>query len=114
MKKKNPDAGGLVYSTASDYDLTPEPAEQQATLPPQQQDLRVTLDKKLKGGKKATVVYKFVGTADDLEALGKRLKTVCGVGGSVKDGEIILQGDCLQKVGDELKKLGYKYKFAGI
>lgn len=109
--------GGLVYSTdpnalAAAAEATRQP--QAEALPPAKQDLRVTLDKRLKGGKQATVIYQFVGPDDALEVLGKRLKTVCGVGGSVKNGEIILQGNCLDKVQQELKRQGYRYKLAGV
>ena len=114
MAKASEPRGGLVYSTESGRIEQPDPTEEPATLPPQQQDLRLTLDKRLKGGKQATVVYRFVGTSDDLEVLGKRLKTVCGVGGSVKDGEVLLQGNVLEKVKAELTKLGYRYKVAGV
>jgi translation initiation factor 1 len=103
---------GIVYSTDPDYRPV-VPDDEPETLPPGKQDLRVTLDKKLKGGKKATVIYNFVGKSADLEALGKALKTVCGVGGSVKNGEIILQGEHLEKVKAELTRRGYKFKLAG-
>lgn len=109
--------GGLVYSTdpsalAAAAQLDAAPATE--ALPPNKQDLRVTLDKRLKGGKQATIIYQFVGPDEALEELGKRLKTVCGVGGSVKNGEIILQGNCLDKVQQELKRQGYRYKLAGV
>ncbi len=104
---------GIVYSTDPDYRPLVEDDEPE-TPPPAKQDLRITLDKKLKAGKKATVVYKFVGKQSDLEELGKALKTACGVGGTVKNGEIILQGDHLEKVKAELTKLGYKFKVAGV
>lgn len=114
MKKKNNDTGGFVYSTDPDgYNDLPDNDDTE-TPPPNQQDLRITIDKKLKGGKKATVIYNFVGKEEDLEALAKRLKSVCAVGGTAKDGEIILQGDHLEKVKAELTKLGYKYKVAGV
>jgi translation initiation factor 1 len=121
MKKKNNRNEGadlsLAYSTDPVYFEKAKQAEQEPeaiTLPPQKQDLRITLDKKLKGGKKATIIYNFVGSQKDLEELGKILKTKCGVGGSVKDGRIILQGDFLEKVKTELIALGYKVKAAGV
>lgn len=104
---------GIVYSTDPDFQPLVEDDEPE-TLPPGKQDLRITLDKKLKGGKKATVVYKFVGKQSDLEQLGKALKSACGVGGTAKNGEIILQGDHLEKVKAELAKMGYKFKVAGV
>lgn len=105
--------GGLVYSThpGSQPQSKPKP---QAEVPPAQQDLRVTVDKKLKGGKVATVVYNFVGPESALEALARHLKQVCGVGGSAKNGEILIQGNHLQRVTDELKRLGYRFKVAGV
>lgn len=112
MKNKHA-TGGLVYSTG-DLPPNPQPGETVATLPPRQQDLRITLDKKLKGGKVATVVYNFVGKDEDLEALGKTLKAHCGVGGSVKNGEIILQGNCLDKVQAKLRTMEYRFKLAGV
>jgi translation initiation factor 1 len=115
MAKSKTQQGGLVYSTnpALRGPLSPAQTNNQ-TLPPAQQDLRVTLDKKLKGGKVATVIYNFVGPEDALEELGKHLKQKCGVGGAAKNNEILIQGNQLQKVTDELKRLGYRFKVAGI
>lgn len=101
---------GVVFSTNSDFQYQHSEAEQADTLPPQQQTLHVLLDKKQRGGKKVTLVSGFVGKEDDLKELGKRLKTACGVGGSTKDGEILIQGDFRQKVADILTKAGYKVK----
>lgn len=101
---------GVVFSTNSDFEYQHNEAEEAETLPPQQQTLHVMLDKKQRGGKKVTLVTGFVGREDDLKDLGKKLKTACGVGGSAKDGEILVQGDFREKVRDLLVKDGYKVK----
>lgn len=97
----------IVYSTNPDFAYETEEEEEATTLPPQQQRLRVQLDRKNRGGKVVTLVTGFVGAEDDLKDLGKLLKSKCGVGGSAKDGEIIVQGDFKQKVIDLLLKAGY-------
>lgn len=97
----------IVYSTNPDYGYEMEDDEEQTTLPAAQQRLRVQLDRKNRGGKVVTLVTGFVGTDNDLKELGKLLKSKCGVGGSAKDGEIIVQGDFKQKVLELLKKEGY-------
>lgn len=106
--------GGIVYSTNKDFTPEDEEQEEVVSIAPQQQNLKVTLDKKLKAGKKATVIYNFVGPDSELETLGKTLKNKCACGGTVKDGEIILQGDFLDKVKKTLDELGYRYKVAGV
>ena len=106
------DLGGFVFSTNKDFDLNPN-SEEETTLEPQQQLLEAHLDKKNRGGKTATVIKGFVGATDDLKQLGKDLKTLCGVGGSVKEGEIIIQGNFRDKIMDYLKNKGYKVKRVG-
>ncbi len=103
---------GMVYSTAADYQYTTADESEQ-TLEPSKQDLRVWLDKKHRAGKIATIVRGFVGADDDLKELAKLLKSRCGVGGSAKDGEIIIQGDHRDRVVEILAKSGYKSKKAG-
>ncbi|MGB3466915.1 MAG: translation initiation factor [Cyclobacteriaceae bacterium] len=101
---------GIVYSTDDSYEYD-EYGEQQAdTLPPAEQTLIISLDKKNRGGKSVTLVDGFVGMEDDLKDLGKTLKSKCGVGGSAKDGEIIIQGDFRDKVNDLLTNMGYRTK----
>lgn len=109
MKKNNDwkDRLNIVYSTNPDFRYETESEEETVTLPPSQQRLRVQLDRKNRGGKVVTLVTGFVGTEDDLKELGKLLKSKCGVGGSAKEGEIIVQGDFKQKVAELLLKAGY-------
>jgi len=97
----------VVYSTNPDFRYETHDEEEASTLPPSQQKLRVQLDRKNRGGKVVTLVTGFVGTDDDLKELGRLLKGKCGVGGTAKDGEIIVQGDFKQKVLDLLKQAGY-------
>lgn len=103
---------GMVYSTNPNFEIEDE-EEEIETLAPQQQELRVYLDRKNRGGKTATLVKNFIGSEDDLNDLGKMLKSACGVGGSVKDGEIIIQGEKRDKVMQILEKKGYKVKRVG-
>ncbi|MBX9851608.1 MAG: translation initiation factor [Cytophagaceae bacterium] len=109
--KKNRD--GIVYSTDPGFEYTYNDPKESSTLPPQQQSLKVLLDKKLRAGKQVTLVTGFTGTTEDLEKLGKELKSKCGVGGSVKDGEIIIQGDFTERVLKILIEKGYKAKKSG-
>ncbi len=104
---------GTVYSTNPDFQYESNAGNESETLPPNRQDLRVQLDKKQRNGKKATLITGFVGTDEDLKALAKILKTKCGVGGSAKDGEILIQGDFCDKVIDILKNENYKVKRSG-
>lgn len=97
----------VVYSTNPDFKYATDNEEEKNTLPKEKQLLRISLDKRNRGGKAVTLVTGFTGTTDDLTALGKMLKIKCGVGGSAKDGEIIVQGDLRTKVLDILQKEGY-------
>jgi translation initiation factor 1 len=97
----------VVYSTNPDFKYETAKEEEETTLPPQQQKLRVSLDRKNRGGKTVTLVTGFVGSEEDLKSLGKLLKSSCGVGGTAKDGEIIIQGDFKQRVLDLLITKGY-------
>lgn len=98
---------GVVYSTSADFDYQTNEAEEPETLAPAAQVLRVRIEKKGRGGKTATLVSGFVGTSDDLADLGRTLKSKCGVGGSVKDGEILVQGDFRERVISLLRSMGY-------
>jgi len=115
MAKKNEwkNREGVVYSTSSDFEFNYNNAEEVATLPPQQQQLRVMLDKSGRAGKQVTLITGFVGKNSNLETLGKALKNKCGTGGSVKDGEIIIQGDFRDRLVQLLVKDGYKAKRVG-
>lgn len=108
--KKNRD--GVVYSTNSDYSYNFNEEEEEVTLEPNEQHLKIWLDRK-GGNKIVSVVKGFVGTQDDLKDLSKELKSSCGVGGSAKDGEILIQGDHRDKMVQLLTKKGYNVKKAG-
>lgn len=99
----------LVFSTNRDLKLEPE-ADERQTLPAEQQNLHVRMERKGRGGKTATVVEGFVGRDEDLESLARTLKSKCGVGGSAKDGLIIIQGDIVPKIKQLLTSLGYRVK----
>lgn len=104
---------GVVYSTNPDFNYEKEKEEEQVTLPPQQQDLRVSIDRKKRKGKSVTLVSGFEGTSDDLKVLGKLLKTKCGVGGTAKEGEILIQGEFRDRIIQILRDEGYKAKPSG-
>jgi translation initiation factor 1 len=103
----------VVYYTNPDFQYTTDEVEETETLPPQQQQLRVWLDRKQRAGKVVTLVRGFVGSHDDLKELASLLKSRCGVGGSAKDGEIIIQGDFRDRIVDILTREGYRAKKAG-
>ncbi len=108
MSKNTKSYSTVVYSTDPTFKLQDEEQEEQATLLPEEQKIKVRLEKKHRGGKTVTLVENFVGTTEDKEGIGKKLKTICGTGGSVKDGEILVQGDNRDKVLQWLLKNGYK------
>ena len=103
----------VVYSTNPNFQYETETSNEQETLPNQQQKLYVSIDRKLRWGKEVTLVEGFIGLEEDLKELGKTLKTKCGVGGSVKEGEIIIQGNFKEKVAELLIKEGYQVKKKG-
>ncbi len=109
-KKKRID---IVYSTNPDYGFEEDDFNDADTLPNEEQNLKVMLDRKKRKGKEVTLITGFVGSEDDLKDLGKVLKQKCGVGGAVKEGEILIQGNSVQKVMDYLLKEGYKAKRSG-
>lgn len=109
MSKKNkPDTRGFVYSTDPAFSFEKEESTAK-TLAPLQQQLKIRLDTKHRAGKAVTLVTGFIGTEEDLEDLGKKLKSFCGTGGSAKDAEIIIQGDQREKVLQWLTRNGYKH-----
>jgi len=105
-KKKKKGRIDIVYSTDPDFEYN-YGNEEAETLPPSRQRLRVHLDRKGRGGKEVSIVRGFAGSADDLKKLGRELKQKCGVGGSVKDGEILVQGNHADRIVELLKALGY-------
>lgn len=109
MKKNKSDSNGFVFSTDPNFVFKEESEEVQETLLPNQQKLKVTLDKKQRAGKAVTLVEHFIGREEDLENLGKQLKNFCGTGGSVKERQIIIQGDQREKVLQWLLKNEFKH-----
>src|ERR1039458_10386345 len=113
MSNKNKKNAGVVYSTNPDFNYQQNNASSTPTLPPSQQDLRIWLETKHRGGKAVTVIKGFIGKEDDLNNLSKKLKASCGTGGTAKDGEILIQGDFRDRVLGLLIKDRYKAKKAG-
>lgn len=114
MSNKNKHRDGVVYSTDPGFRyVNRESPNNDETLPPQQQLLRVRRDSKMRAGKTVTIVENFVGTEEDLDKLGKLLKSKCGVGGTVKDGVILIQGEFIDRIMQILTEAGYKVKRAG-
>ncbi len=111
MSKKKKYSGNVVYSTDSNFEGSDDSCEND-TLPPQDQQLRIWLERK-GGGKLVTSIRGFVGTTSDMKVLGKRLKTICGAGGTVKEGNIYIQGDFRDKVLSFLLEKGYSPKKSG-
>lgn len=100
----------LVYSTNPDFNIPSEEKSVVETLPPSRQKLTVYLDRRNRGGKQVTLIKGFVGSEEDLTELGRKLKSRCGTGGSAKAGEILIQGDCRDKVTAFLTSMGYVAK----
>ncbi len=113
MSKKNKGYQGVVFSTDPDFGYISDDSEIQETPEPRLQDLRVQLDRKQRGGKAVTLITGFIGSQEDLQILGKKLKQKCGVGGTAKDAEIIIQGDFREKVMTLLLADGFKVKKIG-
>ncbi|SFG58708.1 translation initiation factor [Pedobacter insulae] len=107
------DFGGIMYSTDPSFEYEDHQALDKEPLSNAQQDLRVTLDRKNRGGKAVTLITGYVGNDEELQVLAKFLKSKCGVGGAAKDGEILIQGDFRDKVISMLQKEGYKVKKSG-
>lgn len=113
MAKQKKNKVNVVYSTNPNFNFDFEEDEELETLPPQQQNLKVMVDRKQRKGKEVTLIEGFIGTDNDLKDLGKMLKSKCGVGGSIKEGQIIIQGNHAVKIIDLLANDGYKVKRVG-
>jgi translation initiation factor 1 len=113
MSKNNKVRLNVVYSTNPNFQYETESDEETQTLEPNHQKLYVSIDKKQRAGKEVTLIEGFIGTENDLKELGKFLKSKCGVGGTVKDGEIVIQGNFRDKIIELLQKDGYQVKRKG-
>lgn len=113
MAKQKKNKVNVVYSTNPDFGFEFDEDEQPETLANEQQTLKVLIDRKQRKGKEVTLVVGFIGSDDDLKKLGKSLKSKCGVGGTIKEGIIIIQGNHRDKIMDLLKSDGYKVKRVG-
>lgn len=113
MGKKKNKRVNVVYSTNPDFDYEDKLDHEQETLPPSEQKLYISIDRKRRKGKEVTLIEGFVGTEDDLKELAKELKQACGVGGSAKNNEIIIQGNHRSKIADLLHKKGFNHKLKG-
>ncbi len=109
-KQNHKNREGVVYSTDENFEYTVNNDEEADTLMPEKQQLRISLDTKSRGGKKVTLITGFVGKTGDIEILAKELKNKCGVGGSTKDREILIQGDLRDKVLKILTDMNYRAK----
>ena len=112
-KKNKKERIDIIYSTNSDFEYEYDEEQNEETLVPNKQKLKVLLDRKSRKGKTVTLIQDFIGTDEDLKELGKLLKQKCGVGGSVKDGEIIIQTENRDKIMTILSNLGYGYQRVG-
>lgn len=113
MANKKKEKVNIVYSTNPDFQFQFDEEEEIQTLPKAQQKLYVSIDRKQRAGKEVTLIEGFVGTDEDLKELGKMLKSKCGVGGTAKDNEILIQGNFKEKIFDLLLKEGYSVKKKG-
>lgn len=113
MANKKKEKVNIVYSTNPDFQFQFDEEEEIQTLPKAQQKLYVSIDRKRRAGKEVTLIEGFVGTDEDLKELGKILKSKCGVGGTAKDNEILIQGNFKEKIFDLLVKEGYSVKKKG-
>ena len=111
-KQKKQKYEGVVYSTDEEFEYEEE-YEEEETLAPQKQNLKIYLDRRLRKGKVVTIVDGFIGREEDLNDLAKEIKQKCGVGGSAKEGQIIIQGELLDKVGEVLSSNDYRFKKVG-
>lgn len=111
MKRK--DRTGIVYSTDPEFRYEYDTAEKKSTLLPHQQDLRIMLDSRNRKGKQVTLLTGFIGIDDDLQTLARELKTLCGSGGSAREGTVLVQGDFREKILKYLTDKRYKVKKAG-